>query len=158
MLASTSKEKGFAHRKLKRCKLFKRTERRTPHPSVPGRERLPPASATRGQGEAPCALLLPAAPDFGSLAQGLGFAFCLLCIPSLHQATHVPTTSPASLSLSEPLTLSYDPIPSNIVKIPLDPADRLNDPIFSVPRSFSLSPVAAPTLFTSPDSLLHAFP
>lgn len=53
-LASFSLE-GVAHRKLQRRKLFKRTEERTPHPSVPGRERLPPAPAARGQGEAPCA-------------------------------------------------------------------------------------------------------
>lgn len=98
LLASTSKER-LAHRKLQRCKLFKRTERRTPHPSVPGRERLPPAPAARGQGEVPCALLLPTALGPDSPAQGLGFPFLLLCIPSLRQ-TYDPTTSPAPWSLS----------------------------------------------------------
>ena len=98
LLASTSKER-LAHRKLQRCKLFKRTERRTPHPSVPGRERLPPAPAARGQGEVPCALLLPAALGPDSPAQGLGFPFLLLCIPTLRQ-TYDPTTSPAPWSLS----------------------------------------------------------
>lgn len=98
---------GFAHRKLQCRKLFKRTEGRTPHPSVPGRERLPPSPAARGQGEAPCSpscslQLLAATP------QPRGFAFLLLCTPSLLQATRVPRASPAPLTRPDPV----NPVPN----------------------------------------------